>query len=791
MKFIVSALLLFSLNLSAKMLEGGVNYAKPSVELENEDGGVIESYKKKITKWWEKNKPDIFLSKEEKQKKVQKKIVKETKEDLIEKLPVYTSKKKGTSTQEYTKALVNTKNKKIFTINKPSIDADPKLPKYKSGVSYLKNVRVKKIPKINIGREAEISIEDWKIREFESFQQNYQDVVPLPSIANSSESDFKKFLGKPVKLAKNSIDLKIMTLKSLGLSAEKVQAIQYYLIQEKEFPALTYKELSQEELQFLKAMIYFDKGDKCHIAAGLYYPLTKSKKQKIRELAKLHFGVCNHLMGLYSQSTKYLFEASYFDNIDYAKVAYNTLLNDIPESYELEISEHFYKQKRSDFVSEKFLNKYNYFIAKYLAKIKNYKQSLSYASKVSKKSKYWQKATYVSSVASYFLGAKNNAFQQMNQLYTNLKDKNSRDENLFSLLSINLARVSFRNKNYSSAIEKYRQIDKSHPMWLQGLQEQGWTQLQIKDPKGAIGNMHSIHSPYFKSAYKPQSYAIRTIGYLDLCQYPDAYRSLTNLEKIYRGSHASVKKLNRELKSNQDYYKLSQDYILKRKLPKKLSEKVMKEVVRQRKFIALQKSIESLNEEKSQHTYLTNILDKDRKKILWLKRKAIKRAKSWETKIKVSKKKKKFENLVIFRQKRNFERRLAKYYDFQIKTLQDSKKEFQSFSKKLIAEAKPRRKSLQKLAGSQVKKYFVKIENDLKLVIENNEFLRYEVFSGSGENIRFLAAGGKVEKRRIPASIQPKSKDLKFEFEGEFWADEIGYYRSTLKSNCPNRTAAR
>jgi len=74
------------------------------------------------------------------------------------------------------------------------------------------------------------------------------------------------------------------------------------------------------------------------------------------------------------------------------------------------------------------------------------------------------------------------------------------------------------------------------------------------------------------------------------------------------------------------------------------------------------------------------------------------------------------------------------------------------------------------------------------MAIENNEFLRYEVFSGSGENIRFHAGGGKVEEKRLPSSAVPKSKDLKWNYDGEFWHDEVGYYRSTLKSNCPDRS---
>src|SRR5690606_30701875 len=39
---------------------------------------------------------------------------------------------------------------------------------------------------------------------------------------------------------------------------------------------------------------------------------------------------------------------------------------------------------------------------------------------------------------------------------------------------------------------------------------------------------------YFKAVYQPESFVVRTIGYLNICQYGDAYKTLTWLEKDYR-----------------------------------------------------------------------------------------------------------------------------------------------------------------------------------------------------------------------------------------------------------------
>src|SRR5690606_8490365 len=64
------------------------------------------------------------------------------------------------------------------------------------------------------------------------------------------------------------------------------------------------------------------------------------------------------------------------------------------------------------------------------------------------------------------------------------------------------------------------------------------------------------------------------------------------------------------------------------------------------------------------------------------------------------------------------------------------------------------------------------------------------IFSGSGENIRYVSAGGEVKgtksTRQTASKSHEKGKVFLWDFDGEFWADEIGNYKSSLKDNCPN-----
>src|SRR5690606_11467514 len=124
--------------------------------------------------------------------------------------------------------------------------------------------------------------------------------------------------------------------------------------------------------------------------------------------------------------------------------------------------------------------------------------------------------------------------------------------------------------------------------------EQGWTQLQLGDAAGAIGNMYSLHSPYFKVVYKPESYAVRTIGYLNICQYGDAYRTLTQLEQQHQNwIHRVAQYRKRNGKSSRKYYETVRTYLQGRsdREVDGLPHQIIREIARQKGFLSAQESL--------------------------------------------------------------------------------------------------------------------------------------------------------------------------------------------------------
>jgi hypothetical protein len=129
-------------------------------------------------------------------------------------------------------------------------------------------------------------------------------------------------------------------------------------------------------------------------------------------------------------------------------------------------------------------------------------------------------------------------------------------------------------------------------------------------------------------------------------------------------------------------------------------------------------------------------------------------------------------------------------YRYQLMILEQSRAGYLDFQAKSQANVDAETVALTQRTADMLQKRALAMQEEMRMVLDNNEFLRYEVFSGSGENIRYQVAGGQVAgPNRIPASIKP-TKMMNWSFDGEFWEDEIGAYRSSLQNSCPKTETA-
>ncbi|MBX3021687.1 MAG: hypothetical protein KF799_08440 [Bdellovibrionales bacterium] len=702
---------------------------------------------------------------------------------------------KGTTLQELQSLRDSVKAKPLFKAAQPARPGKTVLPRTKVGVpvaDFKKMRATKVVPRLDIGYDVLVSREDFAMGDISFGIGRPSDLKKLPQPAQVSQSDFQKALGQPVTKAFGAKGLQAnMRGQGKPVTSESIAKIVYAIKPVSDVALLPYKPLSEEHLKMVAALILFDRGNHCHMIMGLFHQLALN--EKTRTEANYHLGACADSLKMEQVAFDRLSQVVAAEDKEFGSQALDLLVKDIPLIYEKDFY-HLIKGIKSfkNLVSEASQDAVAYRTAKGAYRAGDYKTSSSYAGRVNSGTEYFDEARFLTAMNSLALGDKPAALKKLEELSASLEARKVQDKNIRALTAVNLARMHFSLKNYAKAHESYMQVPKDHPLWVQALIEQGWTQVALEDYSGAIGNMYSLHSPYFRAVYQPESFVVRTIGYLNICQYGDAYRTLTQVEKEYREALDRVRSYSQMKSQPLDMYATVKAYI-KGKSTENVDGvpyQVWREMARRKDFLNLQTALNEKQDEARRYDGVNEKIKQEKANIRFYAEQAKKRFDQWKAQLaKINSDRSLAKNRTEWENNLRRERDLTIGHRFKLQILELSRQGFLDFQGKAQKKLDTETASISLRAGQSLSKHAKSMTEEMGRVLDNNEFLRYEVFSGSGENIRYQVSGGVVGKEnRIPASIKP-TKMMNWNFDGEFWEDEIGSYRSSLQNVCPSASS--
>ncbi|MEK7356295.1 MAG: hypothetical protein AAB250_07585, partial [Bdellovibrionota bacterium] len=266
-----------------------------------------------------------------------------------------------------------------------------------------------------------------------------------------------------------------------------------------------------------------------------------------------------------------------------------------------------------DKLDEKTAANVAYILAQFGAGTDRYKTALEWSRKVPQTHPKYLQSRFIEALSLYQNGQKDKALQLQEKLINDLSVDSTKME-FQALVALNTARMYFQEMKFKDAHKAFLRVYKDHPLWLQSLTELGWSQLQSGDYEGAIGNMYSIQSPFFQNVYKPESFVIRTVGYLNLCQFGDAYKTLSILEKDYR---PILQKVERYSSTKPSHYQTVRNFIQSTKGTKEvdgLPVPVVREMARHRDFTNLQKALNRQIDERQLYAKFDGEVEKSLKR---------------------------------------------------------------------------------------------------------------------------------------------------------------------------------
>lgn len=135
------------------------------------------------------------------------------------------------------------------------------------------------------------------------------------------------------------------------------------------------------------------------------------------------------------------------------------------------------------------------------------------------------------------------------------------DEWLREMTNLNIARVHYETKSFSESLQYYALIPRESDNWLEAIFESAWAFFLMAKHNNVLGNIHTLHSPFFDNRFFPESFILQAVTYLRLCRYDEVQSSLERFRDRYKPVFKDLGALLSEFKNKRSgLYRLIYEY---------------------------------------------------------------------------------------------------------------------------------------------------------------------------------------------------------------------------------------
>lgn len=131
----------------------------------------------------------------------------------------------------------------------------------------------------------------------------------------------------------------------------------------------------------------------------------------------------------------------------------------------------------------------------------------------------------------------------------------SREERRFRDLAwLSLARIYYSTRHWASAVEAWNRIPPSSEYWLDAIFEQSWSRFQTDTFDRALGNIHTLNSPFFEDAFYPEAMVLQAVIYFGQCHYDRAEESVNIFTDTYQPIRDELESSIQEYEDNSAFF---------------------------------------------------------------------------------------------------------------------------------------------------------------------------------------------------------------------------------------------
>jgi hypothetical protein len=193
----------------------------------------------------------------------------------------------------------------------------------------------------------------------------------------------------------------------------------------------------------------------------------------------------------------------------------------------------------------------NYLLGRYKYRNGAFPEALTLFDKVDRRSKYYVQGQFFGGVTNVQLHQSKPAVQAFQRVLGAIEqgDVEVEDEaRMRDLAYLSMARTFYSasvklddttnqptvdQTRLSAAVKYWNKVDVASEYWLDALFEESWAYFMAGDYSHALGNIHTIQSPYFPHSYYPEADVLRAVIYFSNCQYDDAFTIVAKFRSQY------------------------------------------------------------------------------------------------------------------------------------------------------------------------------------------------------------------------------------------------------------------
>jgi hypothetical protein len=182
----------------------------------------------------------------------------------------------------------------------------------------------------------------------------------------------------------------------------------------------------------------------------------------------------------------------------------------------------------------------NFMLGRYKYRNRQFEESIRLFQKVDRRSEYYVKAQFFTGV-SYVQLRKAvpavKAFQRIEKALDEGVEGVDDEDRMRDLAYLSMARTYYSSSitldaetnaptvnstKLSAAVKYWNEVDQTSEYWLDALFEESWAYFMAGDYPRSLGNIHTLGAPYFPNSFYPESEVLKAIIYFTNCNYDAA-----------------------------------------------------------------------------------------------------------------------------------------------------------------------------------------------------------------------------------------------------------------------------